>query len=375
MAERIKLGINYQVGDSWVGGKYYLVNLVRALGNLNESEQPSIYLIASNRKIFKEFQRDTGYKYLTFFKAAKFFRWKEKLLSYFQDVTGINLSPKIIDVIYPNPSEYIVRISKKNLFWIPDFQEIYYPHFFSAENLKKRKEFVERIINQKYHLILSSESVKNDFLSLYPDSKIRLSVLPFAVSNISEIFLSQEQLSEKYGINDKYFALPNQLWIHKNHLLVFRAIKNLKERYPDIQVICTGKEFDSRDTEHPLKLKKFIKENYLEKNILMLGFIDRKDQLSILKNSIALIQPSLFEGWNTSIEEAKALNKYVIASDIDVHREQLDGIEAVFFKIDDEKTLIMELEKIWIYGVSPVVCDYGKNIIKFANHFLKIIKG
>jgi len=374
MAERIKLGINYQVGDNWVGGKYYLVNLVRALGKLNESEQPFIYLIASNRKIFNEFEKETGYKYMGFFKAAKFFRWKETILMCFQKVTGINLSKTIFDVIYPNSSEYLVRISKKNLFWIPDFQEIHYPQFFSEEEIRKRKNFLEHVLVNADGLVLSSKSAKEDFLKLYPDSTLKLFVLPFAVSNTDVHFLPKEMVSKKYKISERYFALPNQLWIHKNHTTVFKAVKKLKDKYPDIQIVCTGKEYDHRDTEYPSKLKKFIAENNLEQNIRMLGFIDRTDQLSILKNSIALIQPSLFEGWNTSIEEAKSMDKFIIASDIDVHREQLKDMESDLFKADDENALGRILEKIWTSETKTINYNYEKNILKFVDNFLRIIK-
>ena len=41
-----------------------------------------------------------------------------------------------------------------------------------------------------------------------------------------------------------------------------------------------------------------------------------------MRRSLAVIQPSLFEGWSTVLEDARALGKVVLASDIAVHREQ-----------------------------------------------------
>ena len=37
------------------------------------------------------------------------------------------------------------------------------------------------------------------------------------------------------------------------------------------------------------------------------------DQLRLMKESLGVIQPSLFEGWSTVIEDAKALNKKSIS--------------------------------------------------------------
>jgi glycosyltransferase involved in cell wall biosynthesis len=57
---------------------------------------------------------------------------------------------------------------------------------------------------------------------------------------------------------------------------------------------------------------------------MVLGFIDRTEQLVIMKNSEYVIQPSLFEGWGTVVEDAKVLDKTILLSDIPVHREQMN---------------------------------------------------
>ena len=41
-----------------------------------------------------------------------------------------------------------------------------------------------------------------------------------------------------------------------------------------------------------------------------------------MKDSEVVINPSKFEGWSTTVEEAKSLGKNIILSDIPVHREQ-----------------------------------------------------
>ena len=48
-----------------------------------------------------------------------------------------------------------------------------------------------------------------------------------------------------------------------------------------------------------------------------------------MRASIAVINPSLIEGWSTTVEEAKSLGVPLILSDIPVHREQ--NQEVMFF--------------------------------------------
>ena len=52
-----------------------------------------------------------------------------------------------------------------------------------------------------------------------------------------------------------------------------------------------------------------------------------------MKNSICVIQPSKFEGWSTVIEDAKTMQKLVLASNLDVHLEQL-GDKGIYFDPD-----------------------------------------
>ena len=60
--------------------------------------------------------------------------------------------------------------------------------------------------------------------------------------------------------------------------------------------------------------------------------------MSLMLNSIAVINPSKFEGWSSSVEQAKSFGKKVILSNISVHREQ-NPKRSIFFNTDDHKSL------------------------------------
>ena len=52
-----------------------------------------------------------------------------------------------------------------------------------------------------------------------------------------------------------------------------------------------------------------------------------------MRGAVAIVNPSLSEGWSTNVEEARALGVPMVLSDIAVHREQA-GDRAVFFDAD-----------------------------------------
>jgi glycosyltransferase involved in cell wall biosynthesis len=60
----------------------------------------------------------------------------------------------------------------------------------------------------------------------------------------------------------------------------------------------------------------------LQERFRPLGVVPYEHVAALMRESVAVINPSLFEGWSTTVEEAKSSGKRVLLSDIPVHREQ-----------------------------------------------------
>ncbi len=151
---------------------------------------------------------------------------------------------------------------------------------------------------------------------------------------------------ERLGIREKYIYLPNQFWIHKNHRCVFEAWKLLKDAGREYMLVCTGWSEDFRAPGYYQQLLDYITEHRLQHTIKLLGFIDRDDQVQLYRGAAAVLQPSLFEGWSTSIEDAKTLGKPMIVSNIAVHHEQA-GEDALYFDKGSAEHLATVVEAAW----------------------------
>jgi len=116
-------------------------------------------------------------------------------------------------------------------------------------------------------------------------------------------------------------------------------------------------------------LQNYVLQNNIQDNVRFLGFIDRIDQLALMKHSQAIIQPSLFEGWSTVVEDVKAMNQSLILSDIRVHREQIIR-NVVFFEPENTVQLAKILEN---YKPKSEISDYKTNNIKFGETFRDIL--
>ena len=112
----------------------------------------------------------------------------------------------------------------------------------------------------------------------------------------------------------------------------------------------------------------------------VLGMIPFDDLSGLMLHSIALINPSHFEGWSTSVEESKSLGKRILLSDIRVHREQAPA-RGVFFPADDAEGLAVALRKTLLEfdpqleakGEIEARADFPRRLTKFAQTFQRIV--
>ena len=65
-----------------------------------------------------------------------------------------------------------------------------------------------------------------------------------------------------------------------------------------------------------------------------------------MRQSVCVLNPSLFEGWGYTVDEARSVGKRVLLSDIPAHREQ-DPPKAMFFDPQDCGDLVKKLRQIW----------------------------
>ncbi len=378
MELRKKLGLIFSNNTQWIGGTYYIINLIQALSILEDELKPEL-IILSSKTDYKYLLTKTSYPYISFElmdeNPQQFVR---KLIN---KVSGKLVGKKLItrrmsaevDAIFPfEKNNFLANIPlEKQIYWIPDFQDKQLPHFFTNDDLEKRDKRNSWIAYHSKKLVVSSNAVLNDLELFYPNYKTKVQVVHFAVTHPQYEHLNIDELKLQYLLPNDYFFAPNQFWAHKNQITIIKSVLELKKQGIEITVAFSGKENDNRNPGYFPNLKKFVIENDLTQNVKFLGFLDREVQLQLMKNAKAIIQPSLFEGWSTVIEDSMAMNQIIIASDLEVNKEQL-GIEGIYFKRED----FIELARILVdesLFKSKRNYLYEKKKLTFANNFITFI--
>ena len=332
----MKVALDLRAGG-WLGGRYYLHNLALALAQLPGAERPELVGIAPGGE------------------AEEF----EGLLT-----PAVEL-PSDADVVFPNWN-VSPRTAATQLHWIPDLQHRRLRGTFSrTERLKREVAFVRFAVPAR-RIVVSSESVRRDAARAYPPFARKLRVLRFTTVVPPELLASDPtETLARYGLEPGYLFLPNQFWKHKNHGVAFAAAGDLGR-----VLVCTGATDDHRDSAYFARVTRDLPES-----VRILGLVPRSDYLQLLRGAAAVVQPSLFEGWSSTVEDARAFGKPIALSDIAVHREQSPP-GAHFFTADDSDALATAAAA--AVGTDPVpeqeaLSRQAERVLAYAREFAALV--
>ncbi len=342
--------------NTWIGGLYYKKNVLYSLLQ-DDYIQHNYRIIVLVEKEFKDIYSDFAGKVKLICVNSKNPRILKAAIAAFCMIYRCKY-------LYPRNAGILRKIGVTSVNWIPDFQHNHYPDMFEESECTRRSLSYKGIADSELPLMLSSQDCLNDFREYYSKTKTNVYVLHF-VSYIEKEIRGLSDAEEK-GILDKigvtgrrYACVMNQFWKHKNHMVVFKALEILHSRRPDdFCIVFTGKMEDYRNPHYIDELKAFLEKADIGQSVIFLGLVARKEQLAIMKNAEYVIQPSLFEGWGTVVEDAKVMDQTILLSDIPVHREQMNE-KCKLFDPNNPKELadLMEQENSVLHK-----CDIEKGI-------------
>lgn len=359
MSKPLAIGLLAQGGRGWLGGFEYIKNLAVALGSLPPEARSNFRLsLISQEPLGQADQAQVALavnEVLSLEKdlASRTFRnrvkWKlrKKLFGEGDPRFSEFLRQRSFDFVYPYLSAPKDRARCQFASWIPDFQHKHLPEFFSPAEVSVRNELFERTARLSSLVVLSSHSARHDFERFFPFAQHKARVLSFRTPASDQWFHQDPiQVQKEYNLPDKFFLVANQFWKHKNHLLVLQALKLLFARGICPTVVFTGNIHDYRAPEHADRILQSVHRFGIHRQIVLLGIVPRAHYTQLLRRCVAVVQPSLFEGWSTIVEDARAIGKPLLLSDLDVHREQ-NAPHATFFARHSGEDLASGMETLW----------------------------
>lgn len=381
----IRVGFLVVAGGGWLGGVNYFRNLAQAICDLPDRKVTPVLFIEHNvsldiKKEFANFEvvytklLSRWHPQWVLRKLCHRCRMRNRILESVLKENNISI---LSHTTFPE------NVSIPTIGWIPDFQHKHLPKFFSTREYEAREKDFNTLCRKSKTVILSSYDAKKDLETFLSEFGDKARVLNFVAHNPSILNEpSRSTLEEKYQFKGRYIYVPNQFWEHKNHRLIIEALNYLKYYNKKITVISSGRTHDYRNAGYFTNLMKDAEKYGVLDMFKILGVVPYADVVGLMRNSTAVLNPSLFEGWSTSVEEAKSMGKKVILSNINVHLEQ-NPSGAYYFDPHSANDLANILWDVW--SSSSIESDVEAKLQataleqlperwnKFARDFQKIV--
>jgi hypothetical protein len=108
------------------------------------------------------------------------------------------------------------------------------------------------------------------------------------------------------------------------------------------------------DYRNPIFLSELMQKLSLyniREQVAFLGLVPHLHVYQLMRQSAFVINPSFFEGWSTTVEEAKSVGKKIMLSNLNVHLEQSPP-GAEYFDPSNIKELAYKIKDWWLNSTS-----------------------
>lgn len=217
----------------------------------------------------------------------------------------------------------------------------FYPHRWNP--LKKTERalffyswiypcFVRVSLTLHTHIVVQIPFIKRKFVEYFSVPEERVHVMFPEVKEVDETQINPYPFES--GV--RHFLYPATGASYKEHGTLVEALKQLRERVPDIfQKIQL--HFTLRPGEVP-ELEAKIREAGMEQQIVFEGCVPHAELLSMYKSACCLLFPSTIETLGLPLLEAAAFGLPVLVSDLDYAREVMAGYAgAEFIPVRDSR--------------------------------------
>jgi glycosyltransferase involved in cell wall biosynthesis len=318
-------------GPKHTGIGRYTKNLLLALSNLPDFKKYRFTLIIYP-ELETEVKKDLGDKFKIITTNIRHYSIREQLFL-----------PFLIYRLHPNLVHF-THFNKPVLYFGTSVVTIHdlIKHFFKGRLNTTKSTFVYWI-KHFFYLKLTNFTIKNNTIIVpsdyWRDYIIKnFHLIPEKITTTHEAVDPNFKIIQKsYILNpESYILYTGNLYPHKNIEIVLKALKKLPKL--KLKIICARSLFTQ-------KIEKLIKEYKLINQVEFLGYVPDIKFKKIYSESLALVHPSLMEGFSLTGLEAMALGCPVISSNSSCLPEIYQN-SVLYFDPNNSEDLISQIQQL-----------------------------
>jgi len=189
---------------------------------------------------------------------------------------------------------------------VHDVLPLFFPEAFPRQRWYFRA-FVPRVLRASRHVVAVSAQTRDDLLRVYGLPPDRVTVIPSGVDHRRFTpLLDPRPALLRWGLR-RYFLFVGNLFPHKN---LFRLLEAFRAVPGDIQLVLAG----HRDPRYLPALERHVELLGVGGRVRFLGYVADAELPALYAGAVALVLPSLYEGFGLPALEAMACGTPVIAS-------------------------------------------------------------
>lgn len=225
---------------------------------------------------------------------------------------------------------------------INDIQHEYYPEFFAAGDLRKRKALFKPSAEEAVRIITISDFTRRCVVEKYGIDSGKIDVIHIGCGEEYQPLdnpVGLAMMRKKYGLDQPFMYYPAGSWPHKNHVTLLAALKLLKERRQfDGMLVLTGIAMRAHN-----EVLSEIEKLGLKDIVKVLGYLPYEELPYLYNLAKIMVFPSLFEGFGIPLVEAMACGCPVVCSNMTSLPEVVGPAGVLFNPLSSEEMA----EQIW----------------------------
>lgn len=207
-------------------------------------------------------------------------------------------------IFTPAPEGYLGLQKIPQVVMVHDLRPISHPER-SLQSIYFRS-WVPHLLDSCMHVLTNSQFTATEIQRCTKIDGSKISVIPLGFND--EVF--NHQTVSKRQLDYPYLLHVGQAYPHKNLARVINAFSKCSLAFPELRLVLAGKS-------HPTESKRLVNlVNHLglREKVNFLSYVEAKQLPGLYRHAMALVYPSLWEGFGLPVLEAMASGTPVITS-------------------------------------------------------------
>jgi glycosyltransferase involved in cell wall biosynthesis len=239
-----------------------------------------------------------------------------------------------LDALHDPAGTSPVRTDLATIVSVQDLSPLDRPRGVGRLRVAYHRRVVPRALTAARTVLVPSAFVERRLVEAFAVDPTKVRVVPWPLPPHAEP-APIDTVRARHGIIGRIVLLPAPTDPEQEHLVAVRAMRHLAGRHGETTLVLLGPEGAAEK-----QVDGEIRSLGLEERVVRLRDVSPAVRSALFEHAVAVVHPSVYDGFADSVLEAMACGVPVVVSDVGAAPELVEGAGAVFPHGDDAQLAI-----------------------------------